>query len=84
TGTSGGSFPDVRDILEKQTDDGWGGAYGGICFPDGLLLFQGSAAYYWSQSEDSTGYSLYFNTDGYVNPQGTNSKNTGFLLRCVL
>ncbi|MDR2585872.1 MAG: Ig-like domain-containing protein [Prevotellaceae bacterium] len=85
TGTSGGSFPDVKDKLVLQTSVGWGGAYGGFCDSDGLLFSQGSYAYYWSQSEASAagGYSLFFNTGGYVYPQSNDYKYFGSLLRCV-
>jgi uncharacterized protein (TIGR02145 family) len=85
TGTSGDSFPDVRDRLVLQTSNGWGGAYGGYCGSDGSLNSQGSSALYWSQSETTTtsGYSLSFSTGAYVSPQSSNVKHLGFLLRCV-
>ncbi|MDR2584758.1 MAG: Ig-like domain-containing protein, partial [Prevotellaceae bacterium] len=53
TGTSGGSFPGVRDNLVLQTSNGWGGAYGGNCNSGGSLNYQGLGAFYWSQSEYS-------------------------------
>jgi len=63
----------------------WGGAYGGYCYSDGSLYFQGSNAGYWSQSEyySLNGYHLSFNSGGNVNPQSYSTKSTGQPLRCV-
>jgi uncharacterized protein (TIGR02145 family) len=84
TGTTGGSFPDVRDKLHNDTGI-WAGAYGGSCGSDGLLSNQESFAYYWSQSEASATneYHLFFSSVGNVYPQGMYGKSHGFLLRCV-
>ena len=63
----------------------WGGVYGGYCLSDGALYYQGSTAYYWSQSEYSSGmaYRLYFASNGEVYPQGDENKGIGISLRCV-
>jgi uncharacterized protein (TIGR02145 family) len=79
-----GSSHSLSGVSTKYVSD-WGGAYGGYCHSDGSLDYQGSDAYYWSQSETSAtyGYYLSFSTDGNVHPQDFNYKNYGFLLRCV-
>jgi len=71
-------------LLNKYLNT-WGGAYGGVCYFDGSLNFQGSSASYWSQSEiySSYGYSLNFNSDGIVHPQYNHYMSYGFTLRCV-
>ncbi len=63
----------------------WGATYGGRCDSHGSLLYQSSYAYYWSQSELSSGggYYLYFNSGGGVYPQDSTLKGFGRSLRCV-
>jgi uncharacterized protein (TIGR02145 family) len=63
----------------------WGGAYSGICNSDGILDYQGSSVFYWSQSAYSLhdGYYLYLYSSGYISPQGYVYKTNGFTLRCV-
>ncbi|MCL2681975.1 MAG: Ig-like domain-containing protein [Bacteroidales bacterium] len=63
----------------------WAGTYGGFCYLDGSLSNQGSYALYWSQADESAGHggSLYFTSDGYVNPRDWGSKFYGFTLRCI-
>ncbi|MDR0437459.1 MAG: Ig-like domain-containing protein [Bacteroidales bacterium] len=62
----------------------WAGAYGGFCYSNGSLSNQGSYALYWSQSDESDqGNSLFFTSDGYINPRDWSNKFYGFTLRCI-
>jgi len=82
-GDGGIRYPDMT-TLAKYMGSFWGGSYGGYCYSDGTLNYQGWYANYWSQSENSAtnGFNLNFNSSN-VNPQNYNNKNNGFALRCV-
>ena len=63
----------------------WGGIFGGYCYSDGTLNYQGLSATYWSQSEynSDNAYYLFFNSDSHVFPQFFSGKSNGLSLRCV-
>jgi len=63
----------------------WGGVFGGACFSDGILDFQGQWAFYWSATEGNAwdACNLHFGTNGYLVPQSWDVKDYGFTLRCV-
>jgi uncharacterized protein (TIGR02145 family) len=71
------------EILAKYNV--FGNAFGGYCEADGTLKDQESSAYYWSNSENRAGRGkrLNFFSDGYISPQGWESKTLGHMLRCV-
>jgi len=63
----------------------WGGAFGGFCYSDDLLLNRGSWGLYWTLSEQSAdqGFGLFFDTRGNIIPQNSANKGSGLALRCV-
>ncbi|MCL2028571.1 MAG: hypothetical protein FWG79_08835 [Bacteroidales bacterium] len=63
----------------------WGGPLGGNCNANGTLNNQGSNGNYWTSTSQSAtnAFNLYFDTNGWVDPQNNNNKDNGLTLRCV-
>jgi len=63
----------------------WGGNFGGLTNPHGTMLGVTFWGEYWSMCEADTdfGLSLFFETEGSINPQHWNLKDHGLALRCV-
>jgi uncharacterized protein (TIGR02145 family) len=73
---------DSKTLVEYNI---WGGGFGGFCDADGTLNDQGFGAFYWAISENRAGRGsrLNFFTNGYISPQGWDSKALGHMVRCV-
>ena len=84
-GGTGNYNPSADTTLRNKYLNTWGGVYGGYCDSFGSLGYQGSGVDYWSQSEESLyyAYTLYFDSDGFIHPQGISGKSSGRSLRCV-
>jgi uncharacterized protein (TIGR02145 family) len=95
TDDSSGEFNALHNVASRgcstDNDDcwdaasAWEGAYGGLCNNSGSLFYQGSRAFYWSSTYNSSShaYGLYFRSI-YTYP-GTDyfTKYYGFSVRCV-